>query len=290
VDDKSAIMQLQKFKNYFFLELAKLYPETEIQSFFNFLIESRLNLTRVEVALNPTLKFNEKDLIYFRKALDNLKNNIPIQYILGEVIFYGLTFKVNNTVLIPRPETEELVNWIIKDFKHTKKTIKILDIGTGSGCIAIALGKKLPNAEIFAIDISTKALETAKLNATTNKVSVHFIESDILSLNKLPHTFDIIVSNPPYIRELEKEQMHKNVLENEPYMALFVENENPLLFYKKISAFAKTQLNNHGNLYFEINQYLGNETLDLLKSNGFKNIELKKDIFEVDRMIKATIK
>jgi release factor glutamine methyltransferase len=288
MDDKRAIMQLQKFKNYFFLELAKSYPETEIQSFFNILIESRLNLTRVEVALNPSPKFNEKDLIYFRKALANLKNNIPIQYILGEATFYGLTFKVNNTVLIPRPETEELADWIINDSKK-KTQVKILDIGTGSGCIAIALAKNLPNAEIFAIDISAKALETAKLNSTTNKVSVHFIESDILSLNKLPHTFDIIVSNPPYVRELEKEQMHKNVLENEPHTALFVKNENPLLFYKKISAFAKTHLNNHGSLYFEINQYLGNETIDLLKSNGFKNIVLKKDIFEVDRMIKATI-
>ncbi|PHQ55740.1 MAG: protein-(glutamine-N5) methyltransferase, release factor-specific [Lutibacter sp.] len=281
-------MQIQKFKKHFFLELVNLYPETEIQSFFSILIEFKLNLTRIELALQPTTKFTREDLFFFQNALTDLKNNIPIQYIIGETTFYGLTFTVNHHVLIPRPETAELVDWIIKDAKY-KKQLKILDIGTGSGCIAIALAKKIPNAEVFALDISAKALETAKLNANTNKVSIHFIESDILNLHKLAHTFDIIVSNPPYVRKLEKDQMLKNVVENEPHLALFVENENPLLFYKKIAELAKTHLSKNGILYFEINQYLGNETLELLKSNGFKKIELKKDIFEVNRMIKATI-
>lgn len=288
MDDKGALMQLQKFKKRFFLELANSYPETEIQSFFTILIEFKLNLTRIELALQPIIEFNKKDLSFFQKALINLKNNIPIQYIIGETTFFGLTFIVNPHVLIPRSETEELVDWIIKDSKN-RIQLKILDIGTGSGCIAITLAKNIPSAEVFALDISTKALEIAKLNAKTNNVSIQFIESDILNLHKLAHTFDIIVSNPPYVRELEKDKMLKNVLENEPHLALFVKNENPLLFYKKITELAKTHLNKNGNLYFEINQYLGNETLDLLQSNGFKKIELKKDIFEVDRMIKATI-
>ena len=315
MDAKRFIMQIREFKQVFFLELSKLFPETEIQSFFNILIESRLNLTRIDIALNPTLEFKNKDLVYFQKALTDLKNSIPIQYIIGETTFYGLTFSVNSTVLIPRPETEELVDWIVNDYKN-RGTVKILDIGTGSGCIAISLAKNLPNAKVFAIDISSKALEIATLNAKKNNVSVHFVEGDILTIDSLNEvidretkqsietnneitsvdsqlrnddTFDIIVSNPPYVRELEKEQMQKNVLANEPHIALFVKNENPLLFYKKISELAKTHLNTHGSLYFEINQYLGTETIELLKSNGFKNIQLKKDIYDVDRMVKANL-
>jgi len=281
-------MLIQEFKKQFFLELSDLYPETEIQSFFNFLIEFKLNLTRVELALQPTIELNEGDFIFFQKAFHSLKNHIPIQYIIGEAEFYGLTFNVNNNVLIPRPETEELVDWILKDRKNIQD-IKILDIGTGSGCIAISLAKNLPNAEVFAIDISSEAIKTAELNAQLNKVTVHFMEADILSLNELPQKFDIIVSNPPYVREQEKEQMQQNVLDNEPHIALFVKDENPLLFYNKISDLAKSHLTLNGSLYFEINQYLGLKTVDLLKSKGFKNIELRKDLYEVDRIVKAKL-
>ena len=281
-------MLIQEFKKQFFLELSDLYPETEIQSFFNFLIEFKLNLTRVELALQPTIELNEGDFIFFQKAFHSLKNHIPIQYIIGEAEFYGLTFNVNNNVLIPRPETEELVNWILKDCKNIQD-IKILDIGTGSGCIAISLAKNLPNAEVFAIDISSEAIKTAELNAQLNKVTVHFMEADILSLNELPQKFDIIVSNPPYVREQEKEQMQQNVLDNEPHIALFVKDENPLLFYNKISDLSKSHLTLNGSLYFEINQYLGLKTVDLLKSKGFKNIELRKDLYEVDRIVKAKL-
>ena len=287
MDAKRFIMHLQEFKKKFFLELDKLYPETEVQSFFNILIEFKLNLTRVEIALQPTFEISNTDLDFLQKALKALKKHIPIQYILGETVFYGLTFNVNTNVLIPRPETEELIDWIVKDHKD-KKNIKILDIGTGSGCIAISLAKNLPNAAVFALDISSKAIKTAKINATKNHVTVHFMEADILALTKLTDTFNIIVSNPPYVRELEKEQMQENVLANEPHIALFVKDENPLLFYNKISNLAKSHLTNNGSLYFEINQYLGNETVTLLKSKGFKNIELKKDIFQVDRMIKTS--
>ena len=263
-------MLVQEFKKQFFLELSKIYPETEIQSFFNILIEFKLGLSRIELALQPTLKFNTIDLDFFKKALIDLKTQLPIQYIIGKTEFYGITFKVNKDVLIPRPETEELVNWIIKDYQDTS-TIKILDIGTGSGCIAISLAKNISNAEVFALDISSEAIKIAKSNAKSNNVSIQFIEADILNLDKLPHKFDILVSNPPYVRELEKEQMQKNVLENEPHIALFVKNENPLLFYTKISDFAKSHLKPKGQLYFEINQYFGKETVELLNSKGFKN-------------------
>jgi len=288
MDAKRLIMRIQEFKKQFILELSNIYPETEIQSFFNFLIEFKLNLTRVELALQPTIELNEGDFIFFQKAFHSLKNHIPIQYIIGEAEFYGLTFNVNNNVLIPRPETEELVDWILKDRKNIQD-IKILDIGTGSGCIAISLAKNLPNAEVFAIDISSEAIKTAELNAQLNKVTVHFMEADILSLNELPQKFDIIVSNPPYVREQEKEQMQQNVLDNEPHIALFVKDENPLLFYNKISDLAKSHLTLNGSLYFEINQYLGLKTVDLLKSKGFKNIELRKDLYEVDRIVKAKL-
>ncbi len=279
-------MTVLNFKKQFFLKLSKLYPETEIQSFFNILIKYKLNLSRVELALEPSLEFNISDLDFFQKTLIDLKNQLPIQYIIGETEFYGLTFKVNNTVLIPRPETEELVDWILKDYNNAEN-IKILDIGTGSGCIAISLAKNLPNAEVFAIDISSKAIKTAKLNAKNNNVTVNFIEADILKLNELPQKFDIIVSNPPYVRELEKEQMQENVLAYEPSIALFVKNKKPLLFYNKISDLAKLFLTTNGSLFFEINQYLGTETVNLLKSKGFKNIELKKDLYQVERMTKA---
>ena len=281
-------MLVQQFKKYFISELSNSYPETEIQSFFNILIEFKLNLSRVELALQPMIEFNVTDLDFFQKALKGLKKQLPIQHIIGETEFYGLLFRVNKNVLIPRPETEELVNWIIEE--HTRSsTLKILDIGTGSGCIAISLAKNLINAEVFALDVSSEALKTTKFNAEINNAAIQFIEADILTLSKLPNTFDIIVSNPPYVRELEKEQMQQNVLANEPHLALFVKDENPLLFYNAIADFAKNHLIKNGNLYFEINQYLGKQTIKLLQSKSFKNIQLKKDIFGADRMIKATL-
>ncbi|RXP63518.1 peptide chain release factor N(5)-glutamine methyltransferase [Lutibacter sp. HS1-25] len=284
-------MQLLNFKKQFYLDLSELYPETEIQSFFNLLIDFRLHLSRIEIALQPNFEIQKEDLTFLQKSILDLKKHIPIQYIIGVTEFYGLPFLVNEHVLIPRPETEELVSWIIESLKIENRNSKvhILDIGTGSGCIPISLAKKLSNATVSAIDISVEALKTAKNNAQLNKVDVFFIEKDILNTVELPETFDIIVSNPPYVRELEKTQMHENVLAHEPHLALFVKNENPLLFYDKIAELAKKHLSKNGNLYFEINQYLGNETVELLKQKGFTNIELRKDIFGADRMIKATI-
>lgn len=279
-------MLIQEFKKYFFLELSNVYPETEIQSFFNILIEFKLYLSRIQLALEHNFELDRDNLDFLQNALLKLKNQIPIQYIIGETAFYGLMFKVDKNVLIPRPETEELVEWIVKNHKN-EQFINILDVGTGSGCIAISLAKNLPNATVSALDISDEALNVAKSNAEFNQVIIDFIQADILTIEKLESDFDIIVSNPPYVRESEKDLMQQNVLSNEPHIALFVENENPLLFYDKIAELAKNHLTENGVLYFEINQYLGAETVDLLKTKGFKNIELKKDIYGVDRMVKC---
>lgn len=284
-------MQISNFKKQFFSELSGLYPETEIQSFFNILIELKLNLSRIEVALQPDLAISETAITFLQKAIAALKKNIPIQYITGETEFYGLKFNVNESVLIPRPETEELVDWILENSKPKTQNskLKILDIGTGSGCIAISLAKNLSNTDVFALDISSEALKIAKKNALLNKVDIYFSEIDILNTPDLPEKYNIIVSNPPYVRELEKELMQQNVLAYEPHLALFVKDNNPLLFYDRIADLANKHLSKKGSLYFEINQYLGNETVALLKQKGFQNIELKKDIFGVDRMIKAVI-
>ncbi|MFZ3273231.1 MAG: peptide chain release factor N(5)-glutamine methyltransferase [Lutibacter sp.] len=279
-------MLIREFKRHFFSELSDLYPETEIQSFFTILVEFKLHLSRIQLALEHNFELDNDDLDFLQNALLKLKNQIPIQYIVGETAFYGLLFKVDKNVLIPRPETEELVEWIIKNHKKDD-SLKILDIGTGSGCIAISLAKNLPNAKVSALDISEEALNVAKNNAAMNQVKVDFVQADILTIEKLSTNFDIIVSNPPYVRETEKARMQQNVLSNEPHLALFVKDENPLLFYDKISELAKKHLTKNGVLYFEINQYLGMETVDLLESKGFKNVELKKDIYGVDRMVKC---
>lgn len=281
-------MTITDFKIHFFKELELIYPKTEIQSFFNLLMDFKLKLSRVAIALNPETEISNTDLSFLETALKKLKKQIPIQYIIGVTEFYGLPFKVNSSVLIPRPETEELVEWILSEHKSTQP-LTILDIGTGSGCIAISLAKNLPNANVYAMDISSEAIKTASQNAKNNEVKVTFIEENILTLIKLPLQFDIIVSNPPYVRELEKNKMQHNVLQNEPHVALFVKDENPLLFYDKIADLAKNHLSKNSALYFEINQYLGKETVDLLSSKGFKNVLLKKDIFGADRMLKATL-
>ncbi|MCF6180993.1 peptide chain release factor N(5)-glutamine methyltransferase [Lutibacter sp.] len=281
-------MNIINLKKLFFTELKAIYPDTEIQSFFNLLMNFKLNLLRTDIALNPSLKISEEAINYFHSAIGKLKKETPIQYIIGTTEFYGLTFKVNPSVLIPRPETEELIEWIISS-TPTNKQLTILDVGTGSGCIAISLAKNLPKAKVYAIDVSSEALKTAKQNAEINNISIKFSEIDILNTTKLPTKFDVIVSNPPYVRELEKKQMQRNVLANEPHIALFVKDKNPLLFYDKIADLAKNHLLKNGTLYFEINQYLGKETVSLLKSKGFQNIKLKKDIFGVNRMLKATV-
>lgn len=285
-------MTLNQIKNQFQEQLGSLYPKEEIDNFFFILTEEYLNLKRIDIALDPDKKIDQTIQKHFNSALDRLKNEEPVQYIIGTTIFYDLHFKVNKNVLIPRPETEELVNWILQEVRSLpagkgRSKINILDIGTGSGCIAVSLAKNLPEADVWAMDISEKALETARQNAALNNVKIQFLKEDILQLTSTDQKFDIIVSNPPYVRIQEKHQMKKNVLKYEPDIALFVKDDDPLLFYRKITHFAKNNLYENAKLFFEINQYLAKETSDLLKNNGFTSVEIKKDIFGNDRMIMA---
>jgi release factor glutamine methyltransferase len=290
---------IKHYKSEFISQLTPLYDEGEAESFFFLILEEKHHLKRIDLALQLDLEFSESEIKDWNVILEQLKLELPIQYILGSTSFYGLKFEVNENVLIPRPETEELVEWIInsnlkissaqfgKASGERFNNLKILDIGTGSGCIAIALAKNLPNAQVFAIDVSERALATAKKNAEQNDVNINFIQKNILETTDLEQQFDIIVSNPPYVRNLEKAEIKKNVLEHEPHLALFVDDHDALIFYRKIGELAQKNLSKQGKLYFEINQYLGKETVELLENLGFSDVELKKDIYGNDRMIQS---
>lgn len=278
-------MLLREFRNDFRESLSSIYDSQEVDSFFYLILNNFYEMSRVDLALKPDFEIDENEIGKWKNILADLQLQKPIQYILGETEFYGLHFKVNSSVLIPRPETEELVDWILKNNSNNSEKLRLLDIGTGSGCIPISLAKNLKNCEVSAIDISIEALEVAKGNAEKNSVKVIFIETDILKAENLAETYDIIVSNPPYVRELEKQEMQKNVLEFEPHLALFVEDEDALLFYLKITQLASKSLSEGGQLYFEINQYLGQRMVDLLNEYKFRDIELRKDIYGNDRMI-----
>ncbi|MHA7058987.1 peptide chain release factor N(5)-glutamine methyltransferase [Aquimarina sp. M1] len=269
--------------------LSGLYEPDEILSFFYILSEKILKLKRVDVAMALHTDVDKEQLSQFLDAKKRLSNHDPIQYIVGDTSFYGLLLKVNQSVLIPRPETEELVDWIIKEYHHKvgHRKLRILDIGTGSGCIAISLAKHLPQADVFAVDVSEEALKMAKENALCNKVQIKFYQNNILTMSVLSNNFDIIVSNPPYVRELEKQEIKPNVLDNEPHLALFVPNNDPLIFYKKITKLAKQSLTSEGVLYFEINQYLGKETKKMIQKMGFSSVEIRKDLYGNNRMIRA---
>lgn len=284
-------MKIKQYRTQFIKELSPFYDAYEAESFFYLILEDKHQLRQIDLALNHELSFSEADFVVWDSLLAQLKKEVPIQYLLGKTNFYGLDFEVNENVLIPRPETEELVEWIISEnATHSKsKKIKILDIGTGSGCIAVSLAKNLPNAEVYAMDVSKKAIETAKRNAARNDVDVTFLFQNILETEELKCQFDIIVSNPPYVRNLEKEEIKKNVLDYEPHLALFVDDNDALVFYRKIASLAHNDLLKNGQLYFEINQYLGKEMIDLLGKMDFINIDLRKDIYDNDRMISCKV-
>jgi len=272
--------------------LTSIFEKIEVESFFYLLIDFRLNLNKMDFLLNPNIVVVPEDIVFFEMAIQELKKEQPIQYILGETEFYGLQFKVTKNTLIPRPETEELVDWIIKDQSLINNNeLTILDIGTGSGCIPISLVKNLTGAKVTSVDVSEAAIKIAQENAEANKVAVSFVNDTILDakiINDSKNVFDVIVSNPPYVRNLEKQEINNNVLNYEPHLALFVADDNALIFYKKITEYALKHLKKDGTLYFEINQYLGKETVDLIKNLGFKNVELRKDLSGNDRMIKAS--
>ena len=300
-------MSIKQIKELFFNELTAVFDKIEAESIFYILLEEIHNMKRIDLALAPDFELNTEQTSRWEFYIKELQLKKPIQYILGKTEFFGLPFLVNEHTLIPRPETEELVEWILKSESQKSKvksqkskesnfqlpTSRILDIGTGTGCIAISLAKNLENSEVFALDVSENALEIAKNNAQENDVKVQFIQQNILEVTnpisnfQLPTSIDIIVSNPPYVRHLEKEEIKPNVLEYEPHLALFVPNDDALLFYRKIAEIAKEILAPNGQLFFEINQYLGKETAVLLQNLGFKNIELKKDLYGNDRMIRC---
>ena len=260
-------MLLKQYKTHFFDLLKNIQDEQEIESFFFILTEYLHNLKRIDVALNPDFEISDAAIEKWNAILAQLQQEKPIQYITREAWFYGLRFEVNENTLIPRPETEELVEWIIESQKSEvqSRKLEILDIGTGTGCIPISVKTNLPQANVSAIDVSEKALEVAKRNAASNKVEINFIQTNILEVLDLNQNFDVIVSNPPYVRNLEKQEIKKNVLDYEPHLALFVEDNDALLFYRKIAQLALKNLSPNGLLFFEINQYLGKETVELLE-------------------------
>lgn len=280
-------MHLKEIKNIYHKELDTIFPKEEVDSFFYMAIEHYLGLERFILALDPHLIISKEDEGLLFGALSELRLQRPIQYVLGKTVFCDLEFKVNEHVLIPRPETEELVAWILEHMAYRDRGLSVLDIGTGSGCIAVTLSKSLRKARVQGIDISQKAIQLAKENAETNKAKVEFLEVDALSMEGCDGQYDLIVSNPPYVRELEKKAMSKNVLDHEPGSALFVPNEDPLLFYKSIVRFAERHLTAGGMLFFEINQFLGEETKKLMEEANFTEIELKKDMYGNDRMLKG---
>ncbi|HVD98208.1 MAG TPA: peptide chain release factor N(5)-glutamine methyltransferase [Cytophagaceae bacterium] len=263
--------------------LEKFYGKQEAQSLSFLLLQALYGWSRSEILATKQIPDLSK-LNILESYLNRLEQSEPLQYILGQTEFYGYPFEVNPSVLIPRPETEELVQWIISENKN-KATLSILDIGTGSGCIAIALKKNLPQATVYALDVSTQALETAKKNALLNQAEINFIDQNILSdTTGIPRT-NIIVSNPPYVMEQEKPLMRKNVLAYEPSLALFVEDQDPLLFYRTIAEKAAQYLVPQGKIYFEINEQFGKETAELLTKTGFVKTRIMKDLSGKDRMV-----
>lgn len=284
-------MKLKDLAGHFADNLGEIYGPDEAQAIFFVAISSVLQYNRVDYLLKKNETLQEEQVTRFEGILAELQSGRPIQYVIGETFFYGLPFKVNPSVLIPRPETEELVEWVIESTALAAVTgsgPRIIDIGTGSGCIAISLKKNLPATEVFALDISKASIEVASANAALNQVDIHFIQADIRDF-ATRQKFDVIVSNPPYITLREKEKMEDHVLEHEPHSALFVPNEKPLVFYEAIADFAWATLSDFGLLFFEINADMGKETIEMLAAKSFINIELKKDMQGRDRMIKCQL-
>ena len=277
---------MNNLKQYFENQLITQFPQSEINEIYLLAAENVFGLPRTEILLNKNTKITENQTKKFENIVARLKTGEPIQYILGEAWFYGLKLIVNNSVLIPRPETEELVEWILSD---NQQNAEILDIGTGSGCIAIALAKNNANFRVSALDISDEALKVAKKNTELQNVDIQFIKGDILKIPVFEQKFDIIVSNPPYIPENELINIEQTVKDFEPHIALFAPQNNPLIFYEKIAQFTKNQLNTNGKLYFEIQRDYSTQVVKLLNSMNFNNIEVRKDISGNERMVKYCI-
>jgi release factor glutamine methyltransferase len=284
---KIAFMNVSAVVQRFRSELIPHYPVREIESFIVLAFEDIMHYSRLDIFMKGEEEVLPAQIELFEYILDGLRNYEPIQYLIGSTVFYGLPMRVTPDVLIPRPETEELIHWILKDSMANKP--RIIDLCTGSGCIALALKDQIADASVYGADLSVSALNIAQENAALNKLNVEFFHFDILTQESLGFMdFDLIVSNPPYVTYSEKAFMAQNVLDNEPHMALFVPDENPLLFYRKITDLADGHLKKSGKLYLEINEAYGKDVMQLLRDRGYADVELKKDFNGKDRMIRAT--
>lgn len=282
--------QLKDLRNYFSENLAQLYSATELQLILKVIVCKRLNIKEQDFALHQDLRFSESDLLHFRSLLKRLQKNEPFQYVIGETEFYGLLLKTDKRALIPRPETEELVDWVVKDYK-ANSAIKILDICAGSGCIGLALKNALPTAEVHALEWSEEAIGLIQENCATCDLELQIHHLNVLDsaafASFIQESFDVWVSNPPYIPVSDRERMEANVLDFEPEMALFVPDGDPLLFYRVLAAQAQHFLVGGGNLYFELHEDLGASLVQLMEESGFVNIELRKDLQGKNRLLRA---
>ncbi len=279
-------MTVKEARHYIINSTGKIYDESEAANIADLLLENISGLSKTDFILQKDFLLSENQEIQLTGAKLRLLNHEPIQYIINEAWFYGLQFYVDKNVLIPRPETEELIESIISNIKFPIDSLKILDIGTGSGCIPIALKRKLRKAEVWSCDISEKALAVAKRNANALAAEINFRHLDFLNEKETANlpSFDIIVSNPPYVPERDKTTMHSNVLNYEPHTALFVPDNDALVFYKFIAAFAKKHLNKNGSIFLEIHEAYGNAVKNLFLNEGFPSVEIKKDMQEKDRI------
>lgn len=281
---------IKQFQEQFQLQLAHHYDGNEISAIFQFLAEDFLGWKRAEQQIRQDDQLSAQQISRFQHVLQQLQLGRPLQYVLGKAWFMNRPFIVNENVLIPRPETEELVQKVINDHQQAKPALRMIDIGTGSGCIPISLKLQYPEALVSAVEVSMEALKVAKANALTFHVHINFLQCDILEWDTVfmdEQQYDVIVSNPPYVTEMEKEGMHANVLLHEPHLALFVEGHTPLLFYETIASFALQHLQKGGKLYFEINRNYGQEVCALLRKKGFQDVELLQDMQGADRIIRA---
>ena len=282
------MMNFEQLKKYFIDSLKDQYKLREINSFFFLLLENVKKWNRIDFNLQRLLVVDQEEELIFQNAIHSLKEEVPIQYIIGSVFFYDFSLKVNKSVLIPRPETEELVSLIENNYAFNPP-VNILDIGTGSGCIILALKKIFPTSECFAIDLSNEAINVAKENASALSLEVNFTVEDVFNVD-LKNLFDLIVSNPPYITLEERKNMSPNVLNHEPHSALFVYDKDPLLFYRSIAEIGLNNLNNNGKIYFEINEEYGHEVVSLLRELGYVNCMLIKDMQQKNRFVSAILK
>lgn len=285
-------MTIQEARSKILIGLKDVYDKSEAMNIAELVLEKISGAERSDHILHKDVFLSPEQIEEAKKILVRLKQNEPVQYALEEAWFAGMKFKVNNNVLIPRPETEELVEWVVKETASSGlRATSILDIGTGSGCIAIALKKKIPQAKISAMDISSEALSAANENALALETEIEFILLDFLDEEKWNELgkYDVIVSNPPYVKQLEKETMHPRVTAHEPHLALFVPDNDALLFYRKLADFSLAHLSAGGNLFVEINESLGKEVAELFQKKGLRSVELKKDMQGKERMVKAVL-